>query len=271
MVVSTPAPTRSTAGADGAAVATAGVPESPRLPEPVQIDLRAATVDLVSLAHSQIFQEILDGTLPPGAPIRVDRLAKRYNISHTPVKQAIAQLVGRGIVEHSPNRGMRVRVLSEAEFRDVVGARLMSEVHAVRDGLSGASQEALARVLDGVHAYERATRRRRPAAGETGASQRAWHDALIQSDSELHAAIVALAGNERISAWHAHLNILAHGRRLLLRRDLRTLPESEVERSADEHRRIGEAITARDATLAETLIREHIATQLKLGEQGGAL
>ena len=231
---------------------------APSRTQPVEIDLRGATVDLVSLAYQQILNEILSGTIPPGAPLRVDKLARRYNISHTPVKQAIAQLVGRGLLEHLPNRGMRVRVLDDAEFRDVVGARLMCEVHAVREAVAAAPEgaaEALSQIRENIRAHEALAFRVRD-------DVQRWHAALVDADAELHASIVALAKNERISSWHAHLNLLLYGWHAVVRRDLRRIPRGELERSVREHWDIAGAIEARDAARAEALLRAHIATQL---------
>ena len=90
----------------------------------------------------------------------------------------------------------------------------------------------------------------------------AWHAALVDADAELHSSIVALAKNERISSWHAHLNLLLYGWHAVVRRDLRRIPRGELERSVREHWEIGDAIEARDATRAEALLRAHIATQL---------
>lgn len=71
-----------------------------------------------------------------------------------------------------------------------------------------------------------------------------------------------LANNPRISAWHAQLNVLLHGRRLLRTHDVGAVPESVLQRIIRSHREIGQAIEWRDTTAAEATITTHIETHL---------
>jgi len=212
-------------------------------------------MDLASSAYRSIVQEIRHGTIQPGARLRVDRLATRYGISHTPVKQALARLQGEGIVVHLPNQGMRVCVLDEDDCRNVVEARLMCELFAVRQGLSRESAAAIAGILDLIAAYE-------VAAAAPRTDLLAWHDRLVRTDMEIHAAIVQMADNPPIAAWHAQLDIQLHGRYLLRMRDLEAVPDSVLQRSNRGHREIGRAMEWRDTTAAEVAITRHIESYL---------
>lgn len=53
--------------------------------------------------------EIVEGLIPPGSWLRMVALAERYGVSVQPVRDALQQLEGEGLVEMLPNRGARVR------------------------------------------------------------------------------------------------------------------------------------------------------------------
>ncbi|HTJ56043.1 MAG TPA: GntR family transcriptional regulator [Devosiaceae bacterium] len=55
--------------------------------------------------------EILQGEIPPGTWLRMDAIAKKFGVSVQPVREALQQLEGEGLVEIIPNRGARVREL----------------------------------------------------------------------------------------------------------------------------------------------------------------
>jgi DNA-binding GntR family transcriptional regulator len=56
----------------------------------------------------QIADEIVRGTLVPGAPLDEKELATRYRVSRTPVREALRQLAASGLVEAKAHRGATV-------------------------------------------------------------------------------------------------------------------------------------------------------------------
>jgi DNA-binding GntR family transcriptional regulator len=55
--------------------------------------------------------DILMGVLEPGSPLRAQALAERYQVSSVPVREALQQLHGEGVVVIERNKGARVRKL----------------------------------------------------------------------------------------------------------------------------------------------------------------
>jgi len=55
--------------------------------------------------------EIIAGEIPLGGWLRLNALAEKYGVSVQPVREALQQLEGEGLVEIFPNRGVRVRAL----------------------------------------------------------------------------------------------------------------------------------------------------------------
>ena len=54
-------------------------------------------------------EAILEGELKPGERLRAEALAQRFGTSRTPIREALLQLEGQGLVEVEPNRGAVVR------------------------------------------------------------------------------------------------------------------------------------------------------------------
>jgi DNA-binding GntR family transcriptional regulator len=57
----------------------------------------------------QLRREIVAGEIPLGSWLRMGALAERYGVSVQPVREALQQLEGEGLIEMLPNRGARVR------------------------------------------------------------------------------------------------------------------------------------------------------------------
>src|SRR5918998_5323819 len=87
---------------------------------------------LAEQAAAELQEAILSGQLEPGAPLRLEKLARTLDMSPMPVREAVRQLERLGLAEHVPHRGARVSRLSVDDLRDTYDARLAVEGLAVR-------------------------------------------------------------------------------------------------------------------------------------------
>src|ERR1051326_7295505 len=62
--------------------------------------------------------EIVAGTIAPGTVLRQEQLSERFDVSRTPVREALRRLAALGLVSFEPNRGVRVRAISASELRE---------------------------------------------------------------------------------------------------------------------------------------------------------
>lgn len=85
---------------------------------------------LVDQAYEAIKEDVLHKTLIPGAKVNPREISERYDISVTPIKQALNRLVSEGLIECLPHRGMIVKNLSEKEILDSIEARRMIELYS---------------------------------------------------------------------------------------------------------------------------------------------
>ncbi|MEU9026379.1 GntR family transcriptional regulator [Streptomyces sp. NPDC048383] len=69
--------------------------------------------------------EVLAGRLPPGTEFTVKQIAEQYEVSATPVREALVDLAAQGLLESATHRGFRVRVYSVADFVGMIEARTL--------------------------------------------------------------------------------------------------------------------------------------------------
>ncbi len=121
---------------------------------------------------------ILEGEFPPGTPLRAEELAQRWQVSPTPVREALARLAGVGFVELRPQRGARVAEASIRDVEEVYELRMLLEPVALAESLGRADDELRAEIDRTCTDYEIALRSARPL-GELFAIHRAFHAALL--------------------------------------------------------------------------------------------
>ena len=81
-----------------------------------------------SLRVSEELREaILSGEFGPGQRLRTASLAKRFGSSRTPVREALVQLEGEGLVDIEPRRGALVRPFASADLIDLYEVRVLLE------------------------------------------------------------------------------------------------------------------------------------------------
>lgn len=120
----------------GAALAQSDAPSAP-------LGSRAAS----SLVLSQLRRAILRGEIEPGAWLRQTDLAEHYEVSRTPVREALRALDREGLVRLVPNHGAQVTPLSLETFE---------EIYALRSGIEGlAARTAAITATEGAHALLR--------------------------------------------------------------------------------------------------------------------
>lgn len=73
--------------------------------------------------------DIVSGSLRPGEKLDEGSLAERFNVSRTPVREALRQLAAMDLVERRPNRGAMVATITDEQLADMFES--MAELEAV--------------------------------------------------------------------------------------------------------------------------------------------
>lgn len=155
------------------------------------IDSRPASLHDDILGRLRDF--IVEGHLAPGARIPERDLCARFEISRTPLREALKVLAAEGLIELLPHRGARVRQFKEADIRNLF------EVIAGLDFAAG--RLACARISDdGVTAIERIHLEMYAAYLRRELAE------YFRLNQMIHQAIVDAAGNPVLSANYATAN-----------------------------------------------------------------
>lgn len=88
---------------------------------------RGSRMTTLEQAYNAILDAILDGSIPAGAPLRLQELSVTYGMSMMPIREALRQLEAIGVVETTPRKGARVREISSDDLIDTYRTRIMLE------------------------------------------------------------------------------------------------------------------------------------------------
>ena len=183
---------------------------------------------------------LVSGRMVPGTTYSIPALAEQFGVSATPVREAMLDLVNEGIVAPVPNKGFRVVELTDEELDQVTELRRLLEVPTVRD-LAGAIGTTEIKQLRGL------------AAAVHDAAQRGDIVAYVESDRELHLALLAEAGNPRLVEMVGRLRDQS---RLYGLEQLAA--DGILVDSAAEHMRLIDALESGDRRAAEKVMAHHL-------------
>ena len=90
-------------------------------------DLKTSPFSSGEAAYASLIDALRSGDFAPGDRLREEDVAKRLNLSRTPVREALRRLENNGIVEHRPRIGAVIRKLSQTEVVELYEMRIVLE------------------------------------------------------------------------------------------------------------------------------------------------
>ena len=201
-----------------------------------------ATGPLADVVFDQVLDAIYQGRLAPGSVINEVALAQEFGVSRGPVREAVRRLQGIQLITREPYIKARVVTLSAESALELFQMRMALEGVACNLATRRMSDAEIAQLLVEL---EQDRQRRLEAANGGAPAPRVF---------DFHERIVRASGNNRII--NALCGDLYHLLRVY-RRHSGTVLERKDDAYA-EHWQILRAIRARDAELAESLMRSHI-------------
>ena len=88
------------------------------------------TVSFAEQAYNRLRQEILTCVLLPGQVVSERELARKYEVSKTPIREAFTQACHNGLMQRLPGRGYMVAPITIRDIQDLFDLRLILEVTA---------------------------------------------------------------------------------------------------------------------------------------------
>ncbi len=198
----------------------------------------------------EIENEIVAGRFQPGERLDEVSLAQRFNVSRTPIREALHALAASGLVEVRPHRGTIVSEVSPDRLVEMF--EVMAEMEAMCGRLA-ARRMTEAEQLDLVDAHAECGR-----AADDGDSDKYYY-----ANERFHFGIYDGSHNSFLSDQSKTLH-----RRLQAYRRLQLRVRNRMATSFHEHGSIVTAIKSGDGDLAADLLRRHVAVQ---GERFGDL
>lgn len=89
------------------------------------------TATIADTIYQALSQQIIAGQLAGGEKLRQDHIARDFNTSHVPVREALLRLEAHGLAMSIPRRGTRVTMLDPGEVREVTEMRVALETLAL--------------------------------------------------------------------------------------------------------------------------------------------
>lgn len=188
-----------------------------------------------------LLERILDGTYKPGDRLLEVQIASEFETSLSPVREALRDLEGLGVVESQSYKGTRVREITDREIEEAY------QIRAVLEDL--AAQLAAPKLKNNVAALEEHVAAFKKAARDHD------FDKYSEHDMAFHRLIVQAAENQMLfSIWESV--VLERRFRLTLVR----IGEDELASFADAHVPILDALREGDGKKASKLARNLICT-----------
>lgn len=194
-------------------------------------------------AYAEVKRRVLAEELAPGVPIGQERLASELGISTTPLREALKQLAGEGLVTLSSHRDATVTELTAAEAQDLLDLRRVLDPFAAElaaERRSDADLAAITSALDALH----------PVAAQPTAES-------LHAHRDFHRAVYRASHNPSLIAILDGLWDRSDRYRLLGLRH-RSSPREHVERVRAEHAAIADAVSSGEPVAARALMLDHV-------------
>lgn len=186
---------------------------------------------------------ILDGTFPDGARLDENLLSERFEVSRTPLREALQRLIASGLVEQRPRRGVFVRQPGPIELIEMFEVMAELEAACAQFAARRISEEA----LDALRASNLTCNR----AVEEGDG-----DLYFRENERFHAIIYRQSGNSFLEGECLRLH-----KRLKPYRRMQLRLRGRLRQSMQEHEDILEALRDGDPDRAAQALRSHVAVQ----------
>lgn len=195
------------------------------------------------LVREKLEQLIVEGAFANGERLDEIKLAKRFAVSRTPLREAFQSLAASGLIDLQPRRGAFVR---HPAFEEVIEMfEVMAELEAFCGRLASrrVTPELIERLTETVVECERAA--------EAGDG-----DGYYRTNEVFHFLIYEASGNRFLAREAGKLH-----RRLKPFRRMQLKVRGRMAQSLAEHRQILEALVEGSADAAAAVLRDHVAIQ----------
>lgn len=194
----------------------------------------------------QLRRDLLFGKFLPGERLLAADLAKHYDVSLTPLREALQRLAIDGLIAMTPQRGVRVAPLSLRAVKEIYELRCLLEPLALGKSLERVNEAWRVRVRDAHEHFNSIVSNEQHEAVDAEDANRAFHQALLsRCESRWLLNIVSM--------------LFDHCTRY---RFLSFIPRGGRDAVEEEHRAIYEACMRGDKESAMQALERHLSNTL---------
>lgn len=189
-----------------------------------------------------IIDDIVTGEFKPGAHLTIDSLTTRYSVSHMPIREALRQLEGEGILQSHAHRGFSIEVVTEKYLRNIYDIRLGVESMLAYRAVQNATKEDATAL--------RTSHQKLSAIIRSGDIEMA-----VIENANFHRQLYKIAGN-------SEAELILEGRTRVVRTvsdSLGSYTPVIFEQIINEHERMVSAVESTDPEAAQHAVFEHIS------------
>jgi len=183
---------------------------------------------------------IITGKLKPGERLMEVQLAEKLGVSRTPVREAIRKLELEGLVVMVPRKGAYVADLDAKDLLNVLEVRSSLEGLAASLAAERITEEEIDKLKRIVEEFQKKI-------------EEGDNEGLIKLDKEFHDLIFAASRNDKLIQVMNNLQEHVHRFRVRYINE-----EKKAKKIYQEHKKITEAIEARDTDAARRWAEKHI-------------
>lgn len=201
---------------------------------------------LASAVYERLRTDIIAGQIAPGARLRIREVCQRYDVSLSPMREALNRLSAEQLVVLNDQRGFAVSDVSRSCLEELTRTRVWLNELALRQSIQCGTTEWEEDVLLAYHRLSRVPR-------YTGPDGHTLNPAWDQPHRAFHSALIAACPSHWIRGYCEQLFDQSDRYRNLSR-----LIIMRQRGDIDEHRAIMEAAIARDAERAVLTLTQHV-------------
>ncbi|HVR87080.1 MAG TPA: GntR family transcriptional regulator [Planctomycetota bacterium] len=205
-----------------------------------------ARTSLADLVYQRLVDAIHSGSMAGGSALHVADLATQFNVSPSPVRDAISRLAAEGMVVNNTNRRTTVITFSKKDIVEAFQLRGILECAAV----FLAAQRITPVQLAELHRLAEQC--------DSLAADPAQKKAKLDLDNQFHLLLAEAGGNALL-----HQEIVRCNRRVRAIQWLKLDPPT-LKQAHPEHLKILAAVERRDPQAAQTAMNAHLDVALKL-------
>lgn len=198
-------------------------------------------VTIVQEIVERLRERILSNELKEGDTLRQEALAEAFSVSRMPVREALKELEGEGLVIFHPHRGATVSRLERPDVEELFDLRILIECELIERAIPAATEVDWDNCHRAIALMEDAYNR---------------HDVVKwgQVNWDFHMSLYRPANRARSLAIVNNLNLnIDRYVRIQL-----SLQDTAIDRAKDEHRQLLQLYQARKKREASALLRRHL-------------